>query len=203
MAQASYYGACALNVGSKAPIRLPQKMQPTESPGKKGEYLVSYLYYLRETDKYRFEVIEDSLKAAFPSFKGLSFPPVAAGLLALSWHDKNFSTPLYMHQLSEGILRFIWLATLLQSRDLPAITLIDEPEVSLHPELLGLLSGLMREAAEHTQLVVATHSDRLIGFLKPGEVLVMDANEDGLATMRWADDDEFDLEHWLSDYSLN
>jgi len=30
----------------------------------------------------------------------------AAGTLALTWHDKNFSTPLYMHQLSEGTLRF-------------------------------------------------------------------------------------------------
>jgi predicted ATPase len=178
-------------------------MQPTDSPGKKGEYLVSYLYYLREMDNSRFEMIEDSLKAAFPSFKGLSFPPVAAGMLALTWHDKNFSIPLYMHQLSEGILRFLWLATLLQSHDLPAIMLIDEPEVSLHPELLGLLSGLMREAAEKSQLIVATHSDRLIGFLKPHEVLVMDADDEGLTKMTWANDDEFDLEHWLSDYSLD
>jgi predicted ATPase len=203
LAQATHYSAYALNVGSKSPLRLPQKMQPTESPGKKGEYLVSYLYYLRETDKPRFEMVEDSLKAAFPSFNGLSFPPVAAGMLALSWHDKNFSTPLYMHQLSEGTLRFIWLATLLQSRDLTAITLIDEPEVSVHPELLNLLSKLLREASEHSQLIVATHSDRLIGFLEPHEVLVMDADEDGLTTMTWADDDEFDLGLWLSDYSLD
>ncbi|MEK8017867.1 MAG: AAA family ATPase [Candidatus Parabeggiatoa sp.] len=203
LAQTTYYGAYALNVGSKGPLRLPQKMQPTNSPGKNGEYLVSYLYYLRETDPSRFETIEDTLKAAFPSFKELRFPPVAAGMLALTWHDKHFSTPLYMQQLSEGTLRFLWLVTLLQSRDLPAITLIDEPEVSLHPELLGLLSSLMREAAENTQLIVATHSDRLIGFLKPFEVLVMDADEDGLTNMMWADDEEFDLEHWLEEYSLD
>ena len=47
------------------------------------------------------------------------------------------------------------------------MTLIDEPEVSLHPELLQLLADLMREASKHTQLIVATHSDRLIRFLQP------------------------------------
>ncbi|KHD06900.1 ABC transporter ATP-binding protein [Candidatus Thiomargarita nelsonii] len=203
LAQVTYYGAYALNVGPKSPLRLPQKMQPTKSPGKNGEYLVSYLYYMREMDKYRFEMLEDSLKAAFPSFKGLNFPPVAAGMLALTWHDKNFSTPLYMHQLSEGTLRFLWLATLLQCGELTAVTLIDEPEVSLHPELLSLLSELMREASERTQLIVATHSDRLISFLEPHEVLIMDADEAGLTKMRWADDEELDLEHWLEDYRLD
>jgi predicted ATPase len=61
----------------------------------------------------------------------------------------------------------------------------------------------MREASEYSQLIVATHSDRLIGFLKPDEVLVMDADEEGLTKMTWADDDELDLAHWLEDYSLD
>jgi predicted ATPase len=97
-------------------------------------------------------------------------------------------------------LRFLWLTALLQSKNLSAITLLDEPEVSLHPELLKLLAHLMRDAAQRTQLLVATHSDRLIRFLKPSEVLVCDA-EDGLATMKWAD--SFDLEKWLNEYSLD
>ena len=118
----------------------------------------------------------------------------------MTWKDKNFSQPLYMDQLSEGTLRFLWLVTLLQSRDLTSVTLIDEPEVSLHPELLRLLVHLMREASQRTQLIVATHSDRLIRFLEPNEVLVCDA-EDGVTTMNWAD--YLDLEKWLEEYSLD
>jgi predicted ATPase len=198
LASCTFYGA--LNVASKSPVRLPQSMRPTTMPGSNGEDLVSCLYYLRETDPDRFEIVEDTLAAAFPNFERLGFPPVAAGTLAMTWKDKNFSKPLYMHQMSEGTLRFLWLVTLLQSRDLTAVTLIDEPEVSLHPELLKLLADLMREAAQRTQLIVATHSDRLIRFLEPNEVLVCDA-EDGLATMTWAD--SLDLEKWLEDYSLD
>jgi predicted ATPase len=155
---------------------------------------------LRETDPVRFEVIEDTLSAAFPDFEHLHFPPVAAGVLAMTWKDKNYSRPMYMHQLSEGTLRFLWLTTLLQSRDLAAVTLIDEPEVSLHPELLNLLADLMREATQRTQLIVATHSDKLIRFLKPDEVLVADL-EDGVTQLSWGD--SFDLEPWLADYSLD
>jgi predicted ATPase len=106
-----------------------------------------------------------------------------------------------MHQVSEGMLRFVWLATLLQSPGLTALTLLDEPEVSLHPELLSLLAGLLREAAERTQIVVATHSDRLIRFLKPTEVVVMDAAENGASTMTWAE--KLDLDQWLEEYTLD
>jgi predicted ATPase len=106
-----------------------------------------------------------------------------------------------MHQLSEGTLRFLWLATLLQSPGLTALTLIDEPEVSLHPELLNLLADLMREASRRTQLVVATHSDRFVRFLRAEEVVVIDSDEDGMSTLTWAD--QLDLGEWLKDYSLD
>lgn len=198
LASCTFYGA--LNVAPKSPVRLPQSMCPATLPGANGEDLVSCLYYLRETDPERFEIIEDTLAAAFPDFERLSFPPVAAGTITMTWKDKNFSKPIYMHQLSEGTLRFLWLITLLLSPGLTAVTLIDEPEVSLHPELLRLLADVMREASQRTQLIVATHSDRLIRFLKPEEVLVCDA-EDGLTTMTWGD--TFNLEHWLEDYSLD
>jgi predicted ATPase len=91
--------------------------------------------------------------------------------------------------------------TLLQSQSLTTVTLLDEPEVSLHPELLRHLVYLMREAAKHTQLIVATHSDRLIGFLEPREVLICDLDEEGGTKMTWAD--TLNLNKWLEDYSLD
>ena len=190
-----------LDVGPRAPVKLPQPMKPATLPGADGEDLVPYLYYLRESDRKRFDSIIDTLQAAFPGFEELNFPPVAAGMLAMTWKDKNFKKPIYMNELSEGMLRFLWLVSLLQSPDLSTITMIDEPEVSLHPELLSLMSDLMREAAKRTQLIIATHSDRFIRFLMPEEVVVMDINEDGCAMATWAD--SLDVEKWLSEYSLD
>jgi predicted ATPase len=175
-------------------------MRPAKLPGASGENLVSCLYDLRETDGDRFEMVENIISAAFPDFERLNFPPVAAGTMSMTWTDRNFSQPFYVHELSEGTLRFLWLVALLQSQTLTTMTLLGEPEVSLHPELLRHLVYLMREASKHTQLIVATRSDRLIRFLKPQEVLVCDI-EEGEAKMRWAD--TLNLDKWLEDYSLD
>jgi predicted ATPase len=199
LASSTFYHV--LNVDPRSPVRLPQAMGPAPLPGRNGEDLVSCLFYLQQTDRNRFEVIEDSLRAAFPRFERLDFPPVAAGTLALAWRERGFSKPLYTHQLSEGILRFLWLTTLLQSPGLTALTLLDEPEVSLHPELLSLLADQLREASQRTQLIVATHSDTLIRFLEPSEVVVLDVTEDGMTSLTRAD--ELDLGDWLKEYSLD
>jgi predicted ATPase len=201
LSSCAIYSAYTLDLRRQSPLRLPQRMEPGTHPGPNGEYLVSCLYNLRETDRARFELIEDTLAVAFRGFKRLNFPAVAAGMLAMTWEDENFSKPLYMDQLSEGTLRFLWLVTLLYSPNLATVTLIDEPEVSLHPELLSILCDAMRDATRSTHLIVATHSDRLIGFLEPKEVLVLD-NEEGMTKMTWADSEKFDLDIWLKDYSL-
>jgi predicted ATPase len=131
----------------------------------------------------------------------LDFPPVASGLLSLAWKDRAFPQAFYPNQLSEGTLRFLWLATLLQSPGLGFVTLIDEPEVSLHPEMLRLLTELMREASERTQLIVATHSDRFVRFLEPDELVVCDLDEQGGMTAKRGS--ELNLEAWLKDYTLD
>ena len=191
----------ALDVSRLAPVKLPQQLRPAHMPGQNGEDLAPFLYNLRETNHDRFEAVEDALKAAFPGFESLGFPPVAAGMIAMTWKDKAFSAPFYMNQLSEGTLRFLWLASLLQSPSLPTITMIDEPEVSLHPELLALFAGLMREASLRSHIIVATHSDRLVRFLEPREVAIMDISEEGAANITWGD--TLDLDEWLAEYSLD
>jgi predicted ATPase len=190
-----------LDVGPRAPVKLPQQMKPVLLPGADGEDLVPFLYNLRESNRNCYEPIEDALRSAFPGFENLNFPAAAAGMLSLTWKERQFKEPVYAHQLSEGTLRFLWLISLLQSPNLSTVTMIDEPEVSLHPELLSLLADLLREACQRTQLIVATHSDRLIRFLEPKEVMVMDLDEDGYAAATWAD--TMDLEEWLKEYSLD
>ena len=82
-----------------------------------------------------------------------------------------------------------------------AVSMIDEPEVSLHPELLSLLAELFREASSRTQLIIATHADRLVRFLRPEEVITTTIEDDGSST--FARGDSFDLDQWLQDYSLD
>jgi predicted ATPase len=60
---------------------------------------------------------------------------------------------------------------------------------------------LFREASLRTQLIVATHADRLIRFLKPAEVLTINVEDKGKAQVARAD--ELDLDKWLEEYTLD
>jgi predicted ATPase len=71
----------------------------------------------------------------------------------------------------------------------------------LHPELLSILAELLREASQRSQILVATHSDRLVRFLGPKEVIVADLTEEGLTKLTWAD--SLVLEKWLDEYTLD
>ena len=58
--------------------------------------------------------------------------------------------PLSAAELSDGPLRYLlWIAALLTPRA-PALMVLNEPETSLHPDLLGALARLISKAAERT-----------------------------------------------------
>jgi len=188
-----------LDVGSRSIVRLPQALTPTTSPGANGENLYSALYNLRATQSDAYEHIEEVLHIAFPGFCRLEFPVVGAGQVALAWYQNDLTGPLYASQLSEGTLRFLWLVTVLLSPQISPLTLIDEPEVSLHPELLKLLAEVLQDASSRGQIIVATHAAELIRWLQPEEVVVLDLNE---GQTRCTRADSLNLDEWLREYTL-
>lgn len=68
-------------------------------------------------------------------------------------------------ELSDGTLRYLlWVAALLTPR--PAeLTVLNEPEASLHPDLLPALAALISRAALGSQIVVVTHAAPLVSAL--------------------------------------
>jgi predicted ATPase len=69
-------------------------------------------------------------------------------------------------ELSDGTLRFLlWSAALLTPRP-PPLMVLNEPETSLHPDLLPALARLILEASKSSQLWIVSHSARLIAALE-------------------------------------
>jgi predicted ATPase len=64
-------------------------------------------------------------------------------------------------ELSDGTLRYLGLIGALLAYRLPAFVALNEPEASLHPDLLDPLARLIVRAAERTQIWLVTHSERL------------------------------------------
>lgn len=64
-------------------------------------------------------------------------------------------------ELSDGTLRFLGLAGALMAYRLPPFIALNEPESSLHPDLMEPLAEMVRKAADRTQVWLVTHSERL------------------------------------------
>ena len=64
-------------------------------------------------------------------------------------------------ELSDGTLRFLALAGALLAYRLPPFLALNEPETSLHPDLMEPLAGMIVQASRRTQVWLVTHSERL------------------------------------------
>jgi predicted ATPase len=73
-------------------------------------------------------------------------------------------------ELSDGTLRYLlWAAALLSPRP-PELMVLNEPETSLHPDLLPALARLILAAARNTQIIVVSHAPLLIEELTAAPV---------------------------------
>lgn len=98
--------------------------------------------------------------------------------LKIAVNDDRFTVQLYQHgllrpltgaELSDGTLRYLlWVAALLTPRP-PPLMVLNEPETSLHPDLLPALARLIIKASQSTQIWVVSHATRLIAALEQAE----------------------------------
>jgi predicted ATPase len=89
----------------------------------------------------------------------------SGGRMTLQFQQQGLLRPLDATELSDGTLRYLlWVAALLTPRP-PALMVLNEPETSLHPDLLPSLARLIGAAAEHSQVWVVSHASRLVAAL--------------------------------------
>jgi predicted ATPase len=94
-------------------------------------------------------------------------------------------------ELSDGTVRYLALAGALLSYRLPSFIALNEPETSLHPDLLPALARMILRASERTQVWLVTHSQPLAEALavqsgvRPRTVVKRDAETwiEGLRTI--------------------
>jgi predicted ATPase len=95
------------------------------------------------------------------------------GRFGLRFHQHGLLRALDAAELSDGTLRYLlWVAALLTPRP-PELLVLNEPETSLHPDLLAPLGHLVTDAAARSQVVVVTHSKTLVEALAKATVLTL------------------------------
>jgi predicted ATPase len=148
---------------AQSPVRSPQIGTWTPILGDDGSDLAAAIQTIVELDNGA--LLDDAVADAFPGSK-LAVITADDGRFTLQMSQHGLLRPLSAAELSDGTLRYLlWIAALLTPRP-PKLMVLNEPETSLHPDLLGALARLIAKAAEHTQVVVVTHAPRLIAALE-------------------------------------
>ena len=168
-----------------------------------GSNLAAFLYFLRHKHGTDYELIRRTIQLVAPFFDDFALAPLALNenKIRLQWRHRNSEADFDAAALSDGTLRFIALATLLQQprETRPSVILLDEPELGLHPYAIMMLASLVKKASLETQVVVATQSPLLLDHFEPEDVIVADRLNGEVAFSRL----NFErLEVWLEDYSL-
>jgi len=105
--------------------------------------------------------LEVAVEEAFPGSQ-LGIDKRENGVLAVQLRQHGLLRPLGAEELSDGTLRYLLMAAALLSPRPASLLVLNEPETSLHADLLPALAGLIVRAAAHTQVVVVSHARLLI-----------------------------------------
>jgi predicted ATPase len=148
-------------VDREAPARQPVVATRTGVLAADGRDLVSALETIHEIgDSAGLDAAVDD---AFP---GATIGSCSVdGRLKLEFSQPGLLRPLSAAEISDGTLRYLlWAAALMTPRP-PALMVLNEPETSLHPDLLPALGRLIVQASKNTQIWVVSHANRLVATL--------------------------------------
>ncbi|RON93674.1 AAA family ATPase [Pseudomonas fluorescens] len=146
-----------------APVRQPQLGTRTPVLHHDGRDLAAALQTIREIGDP--EALQAAISDAFPGAR-LNIAPLAGGRFAIEFFQEGLLRPLSAAELSDGTLRYLLLIAALLTPRPPSLMVLNEPETSLHPDLLPALARLIIRASQECQVWVVSHARRLISALQ-------------------------------------
>lgn len=143
-------------------IRTPQIGTRTTVLDHDGHSLVAALRTIHEIGDR--EAMYESINDAFPGAT-IGFDTDAGNRFSLQFIQEGLLRPLNQSELSDGTLRYLLLVAALLTPRPPSLLVLNEPETSLHPDLLPALGRLINRVSQQTQVWVVSHAARLVEVL--------------------------------------
>jgi len=151
-----YHG---LRTDADSPLRRPCVGVPAPTLASDGSNLAAVFATVSHIREDAID-LERMIKRAFPGAVLNVEEPGRTAEFSMSFPE--FPRRVFQAtELSDGTLRFLALAGALLAYRLPPFIALNEPESSLHPDLMEPLAEMIRNAAERTQVWLVTHSERL------------------------------------------
>jgi predicted ATPase len=158
-------------LGTDEPAYQAQKIEQLLGLGKPGDVLRNLLV-LANQDQAAWEAL---LATIHDLFGYALLPPDASGAdIVAEYRERDGGTAFDLASAGSGFQQVLMLLTFLYTRD-GTVLLLDEPDAHLHVILQdAIYSTLRRVASERgSQLIIATHSERIIDSVEPRELCVL------------------------------
>lgn len=139
-----------------------------------GKNLTAVLFNLSQID-WQFEAqLNQAMQSILPATQKVRATTVGTTSLNIHWHWQQVDHPLYLNDLSDGTVRMLCWASILLSPQLPALLVIEEPEMGLHVAWMSTLANWIKRSARKTQVIISTHSPELLDEFtdQPENILV-------------------------------
>ncbi len=189
-----------LQTSSQSPARRPQFTDlPQNTLGEDGSNLALVVSDLMNNPEAK-RLVLDRLRRFNDRIASLNVL-VYGGTAQLFIEEKGLSRNVPATRISDGTLRFLYLAAVLCHPSPPGVICLEEPEIGMHPDAVGLIAEMLVEASTRSQVIVTTHSDLLVSALSDhaDAVLVCEMTEEGSRMKRL---ESAKLAKWLEKYSL-
>jgi predicted ATPase len=145
-----------------APARQPQVGTYAPVLADDGHDLAAALQTIREIGDSR--ALDDAIADAFP---GTTLEIVAdRRRFEVEVTHHGLLRPMSAAELSDGTLRYLLLVAIMLTPRPPGLMIFNEPETSLHPDLLPALARLIATASKQSQVWVVSHSPALVAALE-------------------------------------
>lgn len=155
-----FYHQFRTDAGS--PLRHPQIGVRTTVLSHDGRDLAAALQTIREIgDGSR---LNNAIHQAFPGAELII--ETEQGRFSLSMRMPEFRRSFQARELSDGTLHYLCLLAALLSPRPPSLLALNEPEASIHPDLIEPLAALIARASKDSQLWITTHSPVLAGAIE-------------------------------------
>jgi predicted ATPase len=141
-------------------LREPQKPSNVTPLDEKGQNLSSVLREMMKDKQAAISTISQALGQIVPGIRDFSVAQVGGYFVTRLHHESGSAFELA--QESDGTLRMLGILTALYQVPPRTLSVIEEPELTIHPGALGVLCDAIREASSFSQVLITTHSPDLI-----------------------------------------
>lgn len=180
---------------SPALMRKPAPIRREFVLNESGSNLSSVIHTLYAAEHPILPDLEGSLKAMLPSVKRLAAPVVDGDKIRLALEEKGLPHPVDARSLSDGTLRCLALTVALAPVKQARLICVETPEADIHPSNRQAVANMFEAASYYdTQAVIATQSTRLIDWLPPESLTVVQKNGDGETRIHPVKDDSIALQ---------